>query len=100
MLMTKRKNTIGRERRSRHSANALLEALEPRTLFSLLGFESQIGVPQASVLGADGTITYSAANHTFDATGVPTDIFFNNATDPNVTGASDFQLHISVANNG
>ena len=45
-----------------------MESLEGRQMFSLLGVLP--GQPTTSVIGAPGSLTYSATTHAFDATGV------------------------------
>ncbi len=99
-MMTATRNRSHRLASSRN--RAVMEALEGRQLFSLLGVLP--GLPNTSVLGNDGSLTYSAANHTFDATGAPTIMVLsadaNGATVVPVGDPKDFQLHISVNNNG
>jgi hypothetical protein len=96
VLTTKRSVTRSRGR----SHQVVLEALEGRQMFSLLGVMP--GLPVTSVFGPPGSLTYSATTHSFDAVGVPVSLLLSLSPFQQVpvNSPSSFDLHISVSNAG
>ncbi|HVS70368.1 MAG TPA: SdrD B-like domain-containing protein [Phycisphaerae bacterium] len=103
MVATLKNRPARRTSRSR-AARAIMETLENRELFSgtLLGIGAQLGLPVTSVLGNPGSLSYTAATHSFDATGAPMSIILSVSplSAPQVLPPSSFDLHIQVDNNG
>jgi hypothetical protein len=93
-----KKSTLTRNHRN--ACGRMLEALEPRTLFSLLGVLP--GVPVTNVIGAPGTVSYNATTDSFTATGVPVAMLLSTTpfTITPVGGPSSFTLNISVNDSG
>ncbi|HVX84304.1 MAG TPA: SdrD B-like domain-containing protein [Phycisphaerae bacterium] len=98
------KNRSARRTSRNRAARAVMETLENRELFSgtLLGIGAQLGLPVTSVLGNPGSLSYTAATHSFDATGAPMSIILSVSplSAPQVLPPSSFDLHIQVDNNG
>ncbi len=99
-LKNKKMKKSGVKKSNRSTNRMMLESLETRQLFSLLGVLP--GLPITSVGGGDGSLTYSASTHSFDAVGIPSDILFslNPFNDVAVGSPSSFDLHIKVGANG
>ena len=77
---------------------ALLEGLEERTLFSLLGVVPD--APYSYVVGAAGSLTYTAATQSFDDVASPITLTLANGSTYAITTPKDFQLHIKVDSAG
>src|SRR5262249_40216536 len=94
---TVRRNRPVAPRRGRR-AQSVVEELEGRTLFSLLGVLP--GNPGGFVSGPPGSLTYTAATQAFDAVGVPLTFFDAGAVSHNIDAPRGFDFHISVDNTG
>jgi hypothetical protein len=73
---------------------AMMERLESRELFSLLNVMP--GLPAVNVVGPDGSLTYTAATHSFVATAVPVAFILNSSTIVPVGTPSGFTLNVTV----
>jgi hypothetical protein len=98
--LVQRGSSLGRSVTARRTSrrHSVLETLENRQLFSLLGIVP--ANPTISVEGVGGSVNYSAANKTFDAVGVPLQFFDAANNIYNVTAPRGFDFHILVDNFG
>jgi len=99
MLMEKK---LSRKVSAQHRLSAIMESLEERQLFSLLGIGAELGLPATSILGAGaGAVNYNASTHAFTITGAPVSMIIDNlGTTVPVSAPSGFTINLSVDNSG
>jgi len=88
-----------RVRKDSRGRRWLLESLEDRTLFALLGIPTDL--PSALALSSStGSLTYSATTDQLSDTAIPVTFTLNSSTSVPISAPRAFALNISVDNNG